>query len=122
MKKWRVWAEETVRLYLDIEAETEDEAWEIAQDTDGSEYTEDPIFTNWELERPYRIYEDTKVFNVGDRVMVVPNGMIKKKLWNATGTVTKGEDDGVLIDFDNPNFKCFRGEFYNGFVVHEDVE
>lgn len=41
MKKFRVWAESISDVYLDVEAETEEEAMEIAMDTDGGDYIED---------------------------------------------------------------------------------
>ena len=47
----------STRCYLDVEAENEDEAWEIAENTDGGEFTEvdDPNLPGWELERPVLI-------------------------------------------------------------------
>ena len=59
--KYRVWATYTSRVYLDVEANSEEEAWDIAEGTDGGEYTEDlEDFFNatWELERPVLIEED----------------------------------------------------------------
>ena len=59
--KYRVYATYTSRVYLDVEANSEEEAWDIAENTDGGEYTEDlEDFLNatWELERPVLIEED----------------------------------------------------------------
>ena len=42
MKKYRVWAECTTDLYIDVYANDEDEAYEIAEAADGSEFTECP--------------------------------------------------------------------------------
>ena len=59
--KYRVWATYTSRVYLDVEANSVEEAWDIAEDTDWGEYTEDlEDFANatWELERPVLIRED----------------------------------------------------------------
>lgn len=48
MKRFRIWAESISHVYLDVEAETEDEAYEIAKDTDGGEFIEDG-FGDWIL-------------------------------------------------------------------------
>lgn len=61
MRKYRVYAIKTGRVYLDVEATSVEEAWDIAEGTDGGEYTEDlEDFLNvtWELERPVLIEED----------------------------------------------------------------
>ena len=61
MRKYRVYAIKTGRVYLDVEANSVEEAWDIAEDTDWGEYTEDlEDFANatWELERPVLIRED----------------------------------------------------------------
>lgn len=56
-KKYRVWTTMKTRCYLDVEADNEDEAWEIAENTDGGEFIEasDPNQPGWELERPILI-------------------------------------------------------------------
>jgi len=48
MAKYRVWAKMTSYSFLDVEAESEQEALEIAEDADGGEFitTEDG---DWEL-------------------------------------------------------------------------
>ena len=42
MAKWRVWAECISDVYLDVEAETEEQALEIAEEADGGDFTDDP--------------------------------------------------------------------------------
>ena len=49
MKKYRAWAKMTSWLYLDVEAESEDEAWEIASEADGGEFEENTIDCSWEI-------------------------------------------------------------------------
>lgn len=39
MKTYRVWAKTIGYCYLDVEAEDEEEAWNIADNTDGGEFT-----------------------------------------------------------------------------------
>ena len=39
MAKYRVWAEMTTDCYLDVEAETPEDAKEIAKETDGGKFT-----------------------------------------------------------------------------------
>jgi len=41
MKKYRANVIMETDLYLEFEAENEDEAWDIAKDTDGGEFLED---------------------------------------------------------------------------------
>ena len=48
MKKFRVTAQYTIYLETDIEAEDEDQAWQIANDLDGSAF--DPVEDdNWTI-------------------------------------------------------------------------
>lgn len=106
MAKWRVWADTRTKSYLDVEAKTKEEAWEIAEATDFANFTEDDTYFHGELEAPYRLYETVETkYNVGDRVKVVPDMIIKKELWEATGTVTTVLEDGVNIDFDKKHLK-----------------
>ena len=61
MKKYRVYAIKTGRVYLDVEANSEEEAWDTAENTDWGEYIEDlDEFANatWILEKPVLIKED----------------------------------------------------------------
>ena len=61
MNKYRIYAIKTGRVYLDVETNSEEEAWNIAKDTDWGEYVEDlDEFANatWELEKPVLIRED----------------------------------------------------------------
>ena len=39
--KYRVWAKSTEYFYLDVEADSEEEAMDIAADTDGGEFLPD---------------------------------------------------------------------------------
>lgn len=41
MAKYRVWAESISDVYLDVEANSKEEAMEIAMDTDGGDFIED---------------------------------------------------------------------------------
>ena len=124
MKKWRVWVYESRRKYIDVEAPTEDEAWEKANETDEDDFIIDHDYDQWEIERPYRIYEDNKVFSVGDRVKIAPDRDIKKELWNATGTVSLvNMDDTCTIDFDKEKLKIYQySPISNHFIVSEDAE
>lgn len=49
MKKYRVYAISEQRLYLDVEANNADEAWDIANETDGGEFTAEDE-GSWDLE------------------------------------------------------------------------
>lgn len=57
MAKWRVWAECIHDVYLDVEAETEEKALEIADTTDGGEFIDDPLGGQWIMGSAYRINE-----------------------------------------------------------------
>ena len=46
MKKYRVWAKSISYCWLDVEADSEDEAMEIAEEADGGEYEESP-YGDW---------------------------------------------------------------------------
>lgn len=49
--QYRVYATMTTQLYLDVEAESEDEALELAENTDGGDFTEDTSFLSgsWDV-------------------------------------------------------------------------
>ena len=51
MATYRVWAKMVTYAYLDVEAESEDEAVEIAYDADGGDFIEDtdPYSGSWEI-------------------------------------------------------------------------
>lgn len=49
MAKYRVWAECVSDVYLDVEADSKEEAYEKAQDTDGGCFIEDPTGGGWKL-------------------------------------------------------------------------
>lgn len=51
MAKYRVWAEESVMVYIDIEAVSEDEALELAEDTDGADWKVDESSAVWEIQQ-----------------------------------------------------------------------
>lgn len=55
MAKYRVWAECISDVYLDVEAESEEEAFEIAEESDGGEWIEDA--TGGEFKIGSTIYE-----------------------------------------------------------------
>lgn len=49
MPKYRIWAQSISDVYLDVEADSYDEAYAIAEDTDGGEFIEDtsPCSGDW---------------------------------------------------------------------------
>lgn len=49
MALYRVWAKATSYLYLDVEADSVDEALDIAEDTDGSAFIERVSDSDWEM-------------------------------------------------------------------------
>lgn len=49
MKRFRVSAVMSSSLTCEIEAESVEEAWEIAYETDGSDFTVLPFSDSWEL-------------------------------------------------------------------------
>lgn len=51
MAKYRVWAKLTDWAYVDIEAETKDEAFEAAEELDGSEFHTTHGYGDWEMKR-----------------------------------------------------------------------
>ena len=122
MAKWRVWADTRTKSYLDVEAKTKEEALEIAEATDFTDFTVDDTYFHGELEAPYRLYDTVETkYNVGDRVKVVPDIIIKKELWEATGTVMDVLENGVNIDFDRKHLKTYsRTCFWFGTIVREE--
>ena len=57
MKTYRVWAKMTTWAYLDVEAENEREAWNIANETDGGEFICDESNGDWEIDPECEIKE-----------------------------------------------------------------
>ena len=59
MAKYLINAQYTVNLHTTIEADSEQEAWDIARDLDGGEFKEDSdgAFSDWEI---YNVSEVTK--------------------------------------------------------------
>ena len=57
MAKYRVWAESISYVYLDVEANSEDEALQIADDADGGEFT-DSGQGAWEMGEAFEIEDD----------------------------------------------------------------
>ena len=115
---------ESRRKYIDVEATTEDEAWEKANETDKDDFIVDHNYDHWASERPYRIYEDNnKMFSVGDRVKITPDPAIKKALWNATGTISRIDMDTCMIDFDKKRLEEYKYcNISSQYIVSEDVE
>lgn len=123
MAKWRVWLDTETKSYLDVEAETKDEAWEIAEETDLDNFTEDTTYSHSELEEPYRLYDNTKTeYKVGDRVKVISDPILKNELWEAAGTVREVTDEGVLIDFDKKRLTKYAHNclLFNMITLDED--
>lgn len=50
--KYRVEAIETTRYYIEVEASNADEAYEIAEQADGGEFTEINSYDGWEILAP----------------------------------------------------------------------
>lgn len=46
---YRVYAKMKTGLHIDIEAESEEEAMEIADETDGGDFIESPFDCSWEI-------------------------------------------------------------------------
>lgn len=57
MKTYRVWAKMTTWAYLDVEAENEREAWNIANETDGGEFICNESKGDWEIDPECEIKE-----------------------------------------------------------------
>lgn len=55
MRKYRVWARSIDYCYLDVEAESEDEAYDIASQTDGGEFCCDSASGEWEMDHVDKI-------------------------------------------------------------------
>ncbi len=47
MKTYRVWAKCVSFCFIDVEANSEEEAWELAKDADGGEFEDDPTSGYW---------------------------------------------------------------------------
>lgn len=47
MAKFRVWAQCISDVYVDIEAETKEQALKIAEEADGGEFIDDPTGGDW---------------------------------------------------------------------------
>ena len=58
MKKYKVMAVMTSYVYLTVEAKNKEEAYDIADDTDGGEFVEEsPFDGSWELQHIEEIVE-----------------------------------------------------------------
>lgn len=55
--KWRVEAIFTSRGFIEVEADSEEEAWEKAEDTDGGAYVDIPEYWGFEILKPEPIEE-----------------------------------------------------------------
>lgn len=60
MAKYRVEAIDVRKYFIEVEADSVEEAWDIAEDMDGGEFTEvvDSNSKGWEIRRPELIEED----------------------------------------------------------------
>ena len=54
MATYRVWAEMSVLCHLDVEADSEDEALDLAEDTDGFDWEQDESTAFWEIRQKAR--------------------------------------------------------------------
>ena len=68
--KYRAYATMTTKLYLDIEADSEDEAWEIAEGRDGGAYMEIENAGDWQIDKVV----EKKVFNTTQSDLMKYNG------------------------------------------------
>ena len=50
MAKFRIWAKSIDYLYLDVEADTLDEAMEVADEADGGDFHSDASAVSWEMD------------------------------------------------------------------------
>jgi len=55
MNKYKVPATMYTHLYLEVSAESEEEAWAIAKETDGAEFISEDGSGEWELGEPAQI-------------------------------------------------------------------
>lgn len=55
MAKYRVEAIFTSRGYIEVEANSISEAWDIAEETDGGEFKDMPEYGSWEIQIPQLI-------------------------------------------------------------------
>lgn len=58
MAKYRVWAKMTTYCYLDVEAEDEEQAKDVAEETDGGDFTADDMQGDWEIEDDVDLLDD----------------------------------------------------------------
>lgn len=57
MKTYRITASFTTYCYANVEANSEDEAYEIAQGMDGGDFTPDPMRGDWSIDSVYEAEE-----------------------------------------------------------------
>ncbi len=57
-KKFRVWAKMDDYLYLDVEAESKEEAVAIAEEADGGDFTSEGALGDWEIKEAVEIDEE----------------------------------------------------------------
>jgi hypothetical protein len=57
MKTYRITASMTTYCYATIEADSEDEAYEIARGMDGGDFTPDPMRGDWSIDSVYEAEE-----------------------------------------------------------------
>jgi hypothetical protein len=51
MNKYRVYASYVVELYVDVEAESIDDAYDVAYNIDGGDYTRTENNDDWQIDR-----------------------------------------------------------------------
>lgn len=90
--KYRVEAIETTRYYIEVEASNADEAYEIAEQADGGEFTEIKSYDGWEILAPQIIGIETKEIDVADfGVQNVAKGS------DQDAAVENGYDDSIFF-------------------------
>lgn len=58
MKKYKVWAQDIRDVYIIVEANSKDEAIDIAEGADGDEFIEEPNSGDWVVSRDKDLVEE----------------------------------------------------------------
>ena len=119
--KFRVWARETRKLFVDVDADSREDAIKLAAKKNKSEFEEE--FTDMDFEDAYETYDDeNRVFKVGERVMFAPSIWLKKFLWREKGTIVKVGDAQVDVLLDNEKLRDYGKNTWNSMLVHVGEE
>lgn len=69
MAKYRVWAESISDVYLDVEANSKEEAYEIARNADGGDFKEDLLGGAWRLTTVQELENDKTISDLSDEIL-----------------------------------------------------